>query len=123
MAKVFLTDNSNDLYLNSSNHLAIGIRDVEIAAQLARNFIWTVLGEVFTDTELGLDYFGIVLSEFTSLQDKLNELARVLLTVPFVIKVESIAYTQDKKTGVITFNPIIKTTDGESVTLNDIRVV
>jgi hypothetical protein len=123
MAKVFLTDNSNDLYLNSSNHLAIGTRDVEIAAQLARNFIWTFLGEVFTDTELGLDYFGIVLSEFTSLQDKLNELARVLLTVPFVIKVESIAYTQDKKTGVITFNPIIKTTDGESVTLNDIRVV
>jgi hypothetical protein len=121
MAKVFLTDNSNDLYLNSANRLAITNKNIEVAAQLARNYLWTFLGEVLTDTTIGTDYFGIVLNEFTSIQDKLNEIARVLLTVPFVEKIENIAYTQDKENGLVTFNPTLKTTYG-TLTLNNIKV-
>ena len=121
MAKVFLTNSDNDLYLNSANRLAFTNKNIEVAAQLAKNYLWTFLTEIFTDQSLGVDYFGIIFDEFSSKQQRLDEIQRVLLTVPFVEKVESIGYTQDRETGKIQLNPIIKTTYG-TITVNNIGV-
>jgi hypothetical protein len=121
MAKVFLTNASNDLYLNSAGHLAITNKNREVAAQLAKNFLWTFKGEIFTDQERGTDYFGIILNEFTSLQDKLDEITRRLLMVPFVESIESMGYSFDRETGVMTINPTLNTTEGP-VTLQTIGV-
>jgi hypothetical protein len=121
MAKVFLTDSNNDLYLNTANHLAIATKNRNVAAQLAKNFLWTFKGEIFTDQERGTDYFGIILNEFTSLQDKLDEITRRLLMVPFVEGIESMGYTFDKETGVMTINPTLNTTQGP-ITLQTVGV-
>lgn len=121
MAKVFLTDSSNDLYLGTNNHLAIATKNRDVAAQLAKNFLWTFKGEIFTDTNKGTDYFGIILSEFTSLQQKLDEISRRLLMVPFVESIESMGFSFDKETGVMTINPTLNTTQGQ-VTLQEIGV-
>lgn len=121
MAKVFLTNSNNDLYLNAAKGLAFTNKNIEVAAQLAKNYLWTFLTEIFTNQALGTDYFGIIFSEFSSLQQRLDEIIRVLETVPFVEKVESIGYTQDRESGVITLNPTIKTTYG-SITVNNIGV-
>ena len=121
MAKVLCTDTNNDLYLAPDNHLAFYSSNITIAKQLAKNYLWTFRGEIFTNTELGTDYFGIILNQYNSMQDKINELTKQLLTVPYVTGVESIGYTQDKVTGVITFNPTI-VVDYSAISVGDIAI-
>jgi len=121
MQQVFLTDANNDLYLDASGNFAMATTKITIAQQLSKTFLWTFLGEVFTDTTLGTDYFGIIFNQYNSLQDKINEITRVLLTVPAITSVESIAYTQYKQSGVITFNPTV-IIDSTSTPLGSIPV-
>jgi hypothetical protein len=122
MSVVFLTNSNNDRYLDSAGHFAKTNKNIEVAAQLAKNYLWTFLGEFFADKSIGTDYFGIIFNEFASMDDRLSELTRVLLTVPFIEEVESIAYSQDKQTGVTTFAPTIIATSGERITLNSIGI-
>jgi hypothetical protein len=116
MSKTFLTDQNNDLYLDTNNRLAIATRNIDVAAEVTKNKLRTFLGEIFTDKTLGVDYFGIIFNDYSNLQDKINEIGRVCLQVDLTQSIESIAYTQDKPTGTISFNPTI-VVSGENVTI------
>jgi hypothetical protein len=121
MSQTFLTDSNNDLYLDSNNNLAIVKTSIGITAELAKNYLRTFLNEILVDQSLGLDFFGIMFNDFASLEDKIEEIERVCLTIPLVDSIESVGYTQDKITGVISFNPILVTSLGY-VTIDNIMV-
>jgi hypothetical protein len=118
MSRTIRTDSNNDLYLDSAGNIAMATRNIDVAAELAQNKLRTFLGEVFTDTTKGLDYFGIIFNDYSNLQDKVNEIARICLQVDLVNSIESIAYSQNKEQGLITFNPVLITVDG-SVTIEN----
>jgi hypothetical protein len=121
MITTFLTDSTNnDLYLDASNNIAMSHTDIETTKQLCQNYIQTFLGEIFVNLKAGVDWFGIMLTEYTGLQDKINELTRVLLTVPNVKSITDVQYGQDKETGVINFVIQVQTTQGNSFTLTQI---
>jgi hypothetical protein len=121
MSSTFSTDGSNDLFLDSNNNIAIYKDQINVCKQLCQNYTQTFLSEVFTDNTLGLDWFGIMFNEFVSLNDKILELKRVLLTVPYVLDIISVQYSQDKTTSTVTFEVDVLTEFG-TINLDDIIV-
>lgn len=121
MSSTFSTDGSNDLFLDSNNNIAIYKDQINVCKQLCQNYTQTFLSEVFTDNTLGLDWFGIMFNEFVSLNDKILELKRVLLTVPYVLDIISVQYSQDKTTSTATFEVDVLTEFG-TINLDDIIV-
>lgn len=122
MARTLATNTAtNDLFLDANKNIAVYVTQADYTKQLCQNYLQTFLGECFTNQSLGVDYFGILLNEFTSLQDKISELRRVLLTVPNVLQVLDVKYSQDKATGIIQFEIEILTSFG-TLSLNDLKV-
>lgn len=122
MAKTLRTDSNGDLFLDSGNNLSVATSNIDVASELAKNYLRTFLGEVFTDKSIGLDYFGIIFNDYAGLQDKVNEISRVALQVELVQEVESVGYSQDKNLSTITFNPTLKTVDGSVTIVNTVGV-
>lgn len=108
----FACDSNSDLYLDSRGNIATFIRDIDVAAQLCNNYLRTFLGDVFTDLSIGTDWFGIILSEDTGLQSKIDEITRVLLTVPFVTAVNQVQISQNSETREISLDVEVQTTAG-----------
>ena len=118
----FKTDANNDLYLDAGGNIAIATTSIEVTQQLCQNYLQTFLGEIFVNLKAGVDWFGIMLSDYTGLQDKINELTRVLLTVPNVASVIDVQYAQDKEAGTISFAIQVQTNTGETVTLSPLTL-
>lgn len=112
MASTYLCDASNDIYLDSNGNIATATRDIDVAGQLCKNFLNTFLGDIFTDLNLGTDWFGILLSDQVTMQDKVDEITRVLLTVPFVTGVNQVQMSQDPQAGQIAFDIEVQTNAG-----------
>jgi hypothetical protein len=100
---IYLTDANNDTYLDSNNHIARATTNITEVQQLVTNKLRTFLREVFTDISIGTDWFGIMLTNLTSLASKNAELTRVIMTVPKVVSVDNIEYKQNAETREISF--------------------
>lgn len=68
---------------------------------------------MYFNTELGCDWFDVMLNPDASMQDKINELERVILQVPYTQGIEDLQVQQDyPNIGDVTYNVTIKTTLG-----------
>ena len=66
MTSLLLDDKTWDLVADASNNIAICSAPYSVIQDVA-NAIRTVLGEVWFNTSLGIDYFGLVLGRAPSL--------------------------------------------------------
>lgn len=109
----FSCDANNDLYLDAKGNISTFTKDIEVIGQLVTNYLQTFLGEVFTDTSIGVDWFGVMLSDSNTLQDKIDEISAWILQVPKVTAINDIQYEQDKETRELKFNIDIQTIAGQ----------
>jgi hypothetical protein len=100
---MLLTDANNDTYLDANNNIAYALSNIEAVKQSCNNKLKTFLGEIFTDTSIGTDWFGIMLTDETTIATKNAEITRVLLSVEGVLSIDNIQYSQDIRTGEIIF--------------------
>ena len=100
---IYLTDGSNDTYLDANGHIAIATSNIAETQQLVTNKLRTFLSEVFTDVTKGTDWFGIMLTNTTSLASKNAELTRVCMLCDNVQSVDNIQYAQDIESRTISF--------------------
>lgn len=109
----------NDLYLDDNNNIAIYTDQLNEIKQKCNNNLKTILSEVFIDNTIGVDWFGILLSEDTTMQDKINEISKNILNIDGVLSIQNISYQQDKNTREITFIIDVLTEQG-IITINDL---
>lgn len=115
------TDNTNDLYLDENKNIAVARDPRLVIKNLVQNKLQTFLGEIFTDNRIGVDYFGVILNENRPLQESIQMLTNVILSVPGVMAVEDSRYAQDKVERTVTFSFTILSRFG-TINLNDLTL-
>lgn len=108
-------DENYDLTLDDQNNLALQNNELLEIAQTLMNRCSLVRGEALDDTSRGVD-IDIMLGQDHTLEDKKNELKRVILLDDRVLNVEQIDYKFDPKTRSGYFIPTVKVklSDGNS---------
>jgi hypothetical protein len=120
--RAILTDEiNNDLFLNADKNIAFTSNDNKVIRKLVQNKLQTFLGEVFTDLDLGVGYFGIILPD-SPLSSKIEEFKRNILDVPYFKDITNVSFKQNKTAGTITFEMDLLTTKGDVVNLNDLII-
>lgn len=117
----FATDSNNDLFLDINGNIAVHHDPKQVIRNLIQNKMQTFLGEVFTDITKGVDYFGTILSNDTTLQQKIAELSKEITSTDGVTAITETRYAQDKQKGTITFSFDIETQYG-AISLNDLTL-
>jgi len=110
-----------DLYLDTNNNIALWREDLNILKQNITNNIQTFLSEVFTDTRIGVDYYGIIFNDRLPLIDKQQEFSKTILQIEGVKEIEEFNFELDKENRIATYNIKILTIYG-SIGLNDMGV-
>lgn len=100
---VILSDSNNDWYLDANGHLAFSTDERQVTKEICQSKFWTILGEIFTDTTLGVDWFGIMFNENRSHQERIDEIKRIALSVWGVLDIEAITYEQNSQSGETKF--------------------
>lgn len=107
-----LDPNTNDMYLDEAGNFA-GFKDrLSSIGQLLTCRLQTFLGEVPTNLKKGVDYHGIIFTDFLTQQSKINELIRVIIATEGVVSVENFTISPDKAKGIMGYNFTIKTDAG-----------
>lgn len=122
MSTLLTDDNTNDLYLDDKGNFAVSKTRLQEIKQLIQNCLQTFLGEVSTNLDLGVDYFGIILADGVPLESKINELVANIMTVPGVLGVSNSGYSIDKGTGEASFDFEIQT-DAGNINLSDLTLI
>ena len=113
MKNFALDPQTNDMYLDANGNFAGFKTRIEDIGQLLTCKIQTFLGEVPTNTTLGLDWHGIMFNELTIEQTKINELIRVIIATEGVQSIEDFTIAPDKKNNIAGYNFTIKTDAGD----------
>lgn len=113
MRTLALDTETNDMFLDANGDFAGFKNRIDDIAQLLICKIQTFLGEVPTDTTLGVDWHGIIFDEFTIEQTKINELLRVIISTDGVTGIEDFSIAPDKQQGIAGYNFTIKTDAGD----------
>ena len=113
MRNFALDPQTNDMYLDANGNFAGFTTRIEDIGQLLTCKIQTFLGEVPTNTTLGLDWHGIIFDEFTIEQTKINELIRVIIATEGVQNIEDFTIAPDKQANIAGYNFTIKTDAGD----------
>lgn len=100
-------DENYDLCLDDENNLAIQNNELLEIAQTLMNRCSLVRGEAVDETSRGID-LGIMLNQDRTLDDKKNEIKRVILMDDRVLSVEQIDYKFDPPTRNGYFIPTVK---------------
>lgn len=118
---MILTDANNDIYLDAGNNIALARTNLEAVKQLINCKLKTFKGEIFTDTDIGTDWFGLILTDTTTIATKNEELKRVILSCDGVISVDSIKYFDNKESGEIEFEIDVTCVYG-TIKINDLSL-
>ena len=122
MSTLITTDNTNDLFLDGNNDIAVSRSRLEEIKQLVNNKLQTFLGEIPLDTNEGVDYFDIMLEKLIPLETKLNELTNKILEVSGVLGIENIDYSATDNKSQNNFDILIKT-DAGNFSLQDLSLL
>jgi hypothetical protein len=117
-----LTDSNNDLYLDAKNNITISTSRIQEIQQLVTNKLQTFLGEVYLDTNEGVDYFNIILEKLVPLEIKLDEIRTKILEVNGVIGIENIDYSLTNNNSEANFDITIQTDSGTFL-LSDLPLI
>ena len=113
MRNFSLDPETNDMFLDSNGDFAGVNSRIKDIAQLLICKIQTFLGEVPTNTSLGVDYYGIIFEEFLIEQTKINEFIRVILDTDGVKNIEDFNLSPNKSQGEIGYDFTIVTDAGD----------
>lgn len=102
-------DNKHDLYVDGHGNIATQTNELYEIAQTVANRCSLVRGEDVFDNSNGIN-LSIMLGQNYTLDDRKNELRRVILLDDRVASVEQIDYKFDPKTRAGYFTPTIKVT-------------
>jgi hypothetical protein len=108
-----LNSDTNDMFLDANGDFAGYNSRIDDIAQLLICKIQTFLGEVPTNTALGLDWHGIIFDEFVIEQTKINELIRVIIATEGVRSIEDFSIAPNKQNAIAGYNFTIKTDAGD----------
>ena len=112
---------NNDVYLDANGNVAVLRSEINVLRQEITTQIQTFLSEVFTDTRIGLDFFGIMINEQLPLGEKQKALSDIITAIDGVIRIESIQFYTDKRTRTASYDINIDTEFGQ-IKLEDIGV-
>lgn len=115
----FLTNTAtNDLYLDAAMNIAISNTRIQEIQQLINNKLQTFLGEIETNLDEGVDYFGTVFNQYLPITSRVNEIIARILEVTGVVGVINIDYAENND-GIMNLTFTIQTDVG-NITLVDI---
>jgi hypothetical protein len=106
-----LTKDTNDIQVDADGNFLTTKTRIKDISQLLINRLQTFLGEVPTNLDKGVDYHGIVFSEFLTEQSKINEIVRVIIETDGVIGLEDFSFSSEKQ--VTSYDFVIKTDAGD----------
>lgn len=107
-----------DLTLDSSGNIALAAEPYALAQDVA-SACRTVLGEVYYDTSLGVDFFGLLFGKTPPVSVFQEQFVAAALTVPDVVSavciIESFSSTTRETTGQVQFTDINHQTQTVSI--------
>lgn len=106
------SNDNNDIYLDTSGNVAMR-RDLAACIQSCREVSQTLLGELPYAQSRGVAFFDVALVPNPPLGLYESQLRKQLMTVPGVIKVQSIAFNIDGPR--LAYEAKIKTIYGEEI--------
>lgn len=108
------TDENNDIYLDEFGNLAI-VSGIDAIAQVCRNTVLTVYGELIYDVNVGIPYFETVFADPPNIELFQNAIVEALQSVEGVTQVKSFEYSVTG--GTLSYEAEIQTVYGD-MTLN-----
>ena len=107
-----LDPETNDMSVDANGNFAGFTTRIDQIRQLVVCYLQTFLGEIPTNLALGVDYHGIIFPEFLTQGTKINELVRVILTVPGVQTITDFNISPNRQTGEMDYDFVIQTDAG-----------
>ena len=114
-----LDPTTNDMEVDANGNWKVYTNRIQSIAQIITCYLQTFLGEIPTNLDLGVDYFGIIFEEFLPQQSKLNEFVRVILTVDGVTGISDFNIAPNPVEGEIGYDFTI-TTDVGNIQFQDL---
>lgn len=114
-----LNSATNDMEVDANGNWKTFTTRIQSIAQIITCYLQTFLGEIPTNLDLGVDYFGIVFDEFLPQQSKINELVSVILTVEGVTGISNFSIAPNPVEGKIGYDFTI-TTDAGNIQFQDL---
>ena len=108
----FALDQNNDMFLDVNGNWAGFTSRIDDVGQILKCRLQTFLGEVKTDLKKGVDYHGIIFTDFLTAQSKINELVRVIIATDGVKSIENFSISPDKSKGIMGYDFTIMTDAG-----------
>lgn len=105
-------DNSYDLFVDERGNIATQASELLEIAQTLMNRCSLIRGEDAYNTSNGIN-IGIMLGQDYTLDDRKNEIRRVILMDDRVVSIEKIEYRFDTKSRAGYFTPTIKVSLGD----------
>lgn len=81
--------NVRDFELDSNGDIAV-VDNAEAVKEAVVYYLQTFLGDIYVDLTKGVNYFGIVFNNQTTLMQKKNEIQRNVLKIEDIISVDNI---------------------------------
>lgn len=110
---------TNDMEVDTNGNWKTYTSRIQSIAQIITCYLQTFLGEIPTNLDLGVDYFGIIFDEFLPQQSKLNEFVSVILTVEGVAGISNFSIAPNPVEGKIGYDFTI-TTDAGNIQFQDL---
>jgi hypothetical protein len=117
-----ITNQTNDLFLNQYNNIAVSTTRIQEIGQLINNKLQIFLGEIALDLTEGIDYFNIMLNKSIPLTIKINELTSKILEVNGVIGINNIQYSLNNNKTQANFDIEIQT-DAGNINFNNLSLL
>lgn len=110
--KSFSINDDNDIYLDKNGNLAVS-RDLTATAEISKQYMQTILGELVLNTDQGIPYFQSVWNGIPNLQQFEAAARSAILSVEGVSQVQS--FFVQVSTRVLSYTAVIVTSYGQSV--------
>jgi hypothetical protein len=114
-----LNQTTNDMEIDANGNWNVFTNRIQSIAQIITCYLQTFLGEIPTNLDLGVDYFGIIFNEFLPQQSKLNEFVSVILTAEGVTGISNFSIAPNPVEGKIGYDFTI-TTDVGNIQFQDL---
>lgn len=117
--KTLARNADNDIFM-SARGLAIA-KDAACRCVVVDSMIATQKGELQLDEDRGVDYFGTVFQNPKYIGIWAAQVKSVVRSNPWVMDIEEFTYSFDRETGALTWDMVVKTTYGDSVSVGSNR--